>query len=193
MAEPASTHADVADTRWGRRPGSRPPLAVWAPAVFTVLLGLLLTLVIVLVVRPPGPLDQASLADQRNGLLLDGPVLDPEVAGVAFGRAPVVLLFLRETPDAEELERWAAELPDSTRVTAVVTSEAGSASAQSVELVWDEDERLARAVDLPEPRDGGPGIGYAVVDRDRVVRYSTLDPAWADNAFEVATIVGSVP
>jgi hypothetical protein len=62
-----------------------------------------------------------------------------------------------------------------------------------VEAVSDDEQRLAAAVNRPRPNAGGPGIGYAVVDSDRVVRYSTLDPEWAVNAFEVATIAGSVP
>jgi len=32
-----------------------------------------------------------------------------------------------------------------------------------------------------------------VVDSDRQVRYSTLDPVYLENAFEIATVVGSVP
>lgn len=50
----------------------------------------------------------------------------------------------------------------------------------------------AAAVDLPEPEDGGPGVGYAVIDSARVVRYATLDPRWHENAFELDTIVGAI-
>ena len=62
-----------------------------------------------------------------------------------------------------------------------------------VEVVVDPDGRLADAVALPTPVDGGPGIGYAVVDSQRQVRYSTLDPAYLVNAFEVTTILKWVP
>jgi hypothetical protein len=47
-------------------------------------------------------------------------------------------------------------------------------------------------VALPEPVDGGPGVGYAVADGERLVRYFTLAPNWPDNAVEVATITGAV-
>lgn len=187
------SHAEVVDARWGRIPGSRPPLPVWSPAVFSGLLGLILTLVVVLVVRPAGPMDQASLADQRNGLLLNGPTVASEVEGVAFGGEPVVLLFLRDTPDGARVSTWAAAVPDTARVVAVVQSGDATADLQGIQLVRDEEQQLAEAVDLPEPNASGPGIGYAVVDSERVVRYSTLDPSWSENAFEVATIVGSVP
>ena len=51
---------------------------------------------------------------------------------------------------------------------------------------------LADAVDMPTPVDGGPPVGYAVVDPDRTVRYATLDPAYLDNAFELDVITGAV-
>lgn len=46
---------------------------------------LVLTLVVVALVRPPGPVDDPDPADQRDGLLLDGPALPREAAGVRFG------------------------------------------------------------------------------------------------------------
>lgn len=193
MTTPPHTHREVADTRWGRRPGAVPPLPSWAPAAFAAVLAVLLTLVVVLVVRPAGPLDQADLADQRDGLLLDGPVVGQAVQGVQFGDVPVVLLFVREAPSEAPLAAWAAEVPDAARVVLVVQGEGASATTPAgIEVVADPEQRLAAAVDLPEPNAGGAGIGYAVVDSDRVVRYSTLDPAWAANAVEVATIAGAV-
>lgn len=61
-----------------------------------------------------------------------------------------------------------------------------------MQTVIDPTGALAAAVALPPPVGGGRGVGYAVVDAGRVVRYSTLDPSWPGNAFEVATIVGAV-
>lgn len=188
---------DVPDGRWGRMPGARPPLPAWAPAGFALVLGVLLTLVVVLVVRPPGPLDQDRLASQRDGLLLDGPQVPDQVAGVTFGSAPVVLLFLREPADTQVLTDWAAQVPDEASIVVVVQDPGRqnqeALAAQTVQVVNDPDEQLADTVGLPAPNIGGPGIGYAVVDSARVVRYATLDPSWRQNAFEVATIVGATP
>jgi len=98
------------------------------------------------------------------------------------------------------LDGWRRSLPPAAQVSVVVQGSAAADSAPGgargdstglVNLVEDPEGRLASAVSLPRPVDGGPGIGYAVVDADGVVRYSTLDPAWADNAFEVATILGA--
>lgn len=182
------------DDGWGRVPGLRPPLSARAPLVWFAALALALTAVVVVLVRPPGPLDQPDPAYQRDGLLLDGPVVPPEVAGVGFGGRPVVLLFDRALPDADALAGWLAGVRQRAAIRLVVPEPVPrSRELAGVPVVTDPTGRLAAAVDLPSPVDGGPGIGYAVVDSDRRVRYSTLDPAYLANAFEVATIVGSVP
>ncbi|HEV2087875.1 MAG TPA: hypothetical protein VGR21_06165 [Cryptosporangiaceae bacterium] len=163
--------------------------------MFGAVLAALLTVVMLAVVRPAGPLDQPDLAYQRDGLLDSAPAVPAQVGPVRFGGRPVVLLFLREPPDRRRLAGWLAGLPDRAEPVVVVQSPTplpvGPASPARV--VNDPQQRLAAAVSLPEPNDGGPGIGYAVVDSERVVRYSTLDPRWCDNAFEVATILGALP
>lgn len=192
---------DPVDVRWGRRPGARPPIPTGLPWVFAVVLAVLLAVVVLAVVRPAGPLDQPDLAYQRDGLLDAAPVVPAQVdvqgRVVGFGSQPVALLFLREPPDPQRLRGWLAGLPAAATPVVVVQSSPGAAGEVSAEVVaaapvvWDPDGRLAAVVALPTPNDGGRGIGYAVVDSDRVVRYSTLDPRWYDNAFEVATIIGA--
>lgn len=164
---------------------------------------LLLVLAVLLGSRGPGPLDQPDRANQRNGLLLDGPTVEPSPPGLGLSDGPTVLLFVRSSPDPDVLAGWRGMLPTDTHVVLVVQEpdpsstgdgEAGSsalAAAAGADLVVDPDGRLADAVDLPQPVDGGPGVGYAVIDTEGVVRYSTLDPAWPENAFEVATIAGA--
>lgn len=182
------------DDDWGRVPGLRPPMPAWAPLAWFAGLALVLTVVVVVLVRPPGPLDQPDPAYQRDGLLLDGGLVPKQVADVEFGGGPVVLLFDRDLPDPVALEQWLAEVPEPAVVRLVVPAPAPRLFADPrLEFVVDPAGRLAEAVGLPVPVDGGPGIGYAVVDSDRQVQYSTLDPVYVENAFEIATIVGSVP
>lgn len=183
------------DDDWGRVPGLRPPLPRWAPPAWFVSLALVLTVVVVVLVRPPGPLDQPDPANQRNGLLLAGPTVAPQVAGVDFGARPVVLLFDRDLPEGADLQRWVEQVPTGAEVHLVVPGplDPEAATALETKVVIDPQAGLAAAVDLPTPVDGGAGIGYAVVDSNRQVRYSTLDPVYLENAFEIATIVGSVP
>lgn len=174
----------------GRTPGRRPPLQSWAPLAWLVALAVVLTFVIVALVRPPGPLDDPDPAYQRDGLLLNGPVLPAQVVDVDFGGRAVVLLFVREVPPGDELAEWAAAVPEQAELRVVLP--APTNKELPVPTVVDPLNRLARAVDLPDPVDGGRPVGYAVVDADRVVRYATLDPDYLANAFEVTTIVGAV-
>lgn len=170
-----------------------PPMTARAVLLSAALLTALLVTVVLTVVHLPGPLDEATLANQRNGLLRGGPVLPAQVAGVRFGASPVVLLFVRRPPDRADVETYAAALPAAVRLDVVVQEPDSGATAAPEGLpgtvVPDPAGALARAVQLPEPNDGGPGVGYAVVDADRVVQYSTLDPSWPTNGFEAATIV----
>ena len=170
---------DPEDAEWGRLPGAAPPLRWWWPAVVFAAAVVVLAFVVTLVVRGPGPLDDPDAADQRDGLLLSGPTLPREVAGVSFGGRPVVLLFERTEPAGPAFERWRQAVAQ-TGADLLVLS--GGRRA----------ELLADAVGMPTPVDGGPPVGYAVVDPSRTVRYATLDPAYLRNAFEVDVIVGAI-
>lgn len=171
---------DQADVDWGRLPGAEPLLRWWVPMLVFGAAAVVLTLVVVLLVRDPGPRDDPDPAFQRDGLLLNGPTLPPQVAGVPFGGHPVVVLFDRRPPSGPEFDAWRAQV--SNDGVELVVAVAGTEPAA----------RLADAVDIPRPVDGGPPVGYAVVDPARTVRYSTLDPAYQDNAFEVDVITGAV-
>jgi hypothetical protein len=175
---------------WERTPGRRPPLPSWAPLAWFVALAVVLTFVIVALVGPPGPLDNPDPAYQRDGLLLNGPVVPEQVLGVDFGGRVVVLLFLRQAPQGDELAAWASAVPERAEVRVVLP--APTTEDLPAPMAVDPLNRLAGAVDMPEPVDGGRPVGYAVVDADRVVRYATLDPAFLTNSFEVTTIVGAV-
>jgi hypothetical protein len=186
-ATPTTTTADPAD---GRTPGRRPPLPAWAPLAWFAVLAAVLAFVIVALVRPPGPLDDVDPAFQRDGLLLDGPVVPDQAVGVEFGGRPVVVLFERSPPQPDALARWLAAVPDGADVR-VVLPEPTTAELPAP-VVVDRSNTLADVVDMPQPVDGGRPVGYAVVDSDRVVRYATLDPSYLTNSFEITTIVGAV-
>lgn len=181
----------VQDKLWGRVPGARPPMRVRTPLLFAAVSGAALTAVVLLLVRTPGPLDEGSFADQRNGLLDQRAIVDRNVDGVNFGGHVVVLLFVRRAPSLSDVQVWAKGLSE--RVTVrVVVQDPSSEMRTDGTLTVDRRRQLAQAVRLPRPNDGGPGVGYAVVDADRIVRYATLDPSWRGNGFEVATIASAV-
>ena len=193
-APPPSVLDDPDDVDWGRVCGCPPPIGARTPLWFAAVGGAVLVAVVLLLIRLPGPLDERTLADQRNGLVASGPVVSPVVDGVDFGGQAVLLLFQRQVPDATELARWRSGLPADLTVRVVVQVPAGAvpSTVAGVAVVTDPGRVLAEAVALPASRDGEAGVGYAVVDAGRVTRYATLDPSWAGNAFEIVTIVGAV-
>lgn len=177
-AEHAACCEDPQDVAWGRLPGAAPPLPTWVPAAVAAVLALVLTLVVVVLVRPPGPLDDPDPAGQRNGLLLDGPTLPPEAAGVRFGGRTVVVLFERDEPAGPAFETWRSTVSDGGVELVVRVGSAG--------------EELARRLGMPTPVDGMRPVGYAVIDASRTVRYATLDPGYEKNAFEVDVITSAI-
>lgn len=132
----------------------------------------------------PGFLDARDLPDHV-------PAVVPGVPGP--GRRAVVFFVrpaqLRATLDSltrdPSLRKMAA--------VAVVDSSALPVVPGPVPAVVDPSGRLASAYGMRRPLDGGPPVGYAVVDSSGRVRYATLDPGTADRLAEVSTILGATP
>ncbi|HWH30866.1 MAG TPA: hypothetical protein VNU26_18235 [Mycobacteriales bacterium] len=185
-----STTPPKADPAYGRTPGLRPPLPAWAPLAWFAAFAAVLAFVVIAMVRPPGPLDDADPAFQRDGLLLDGPLVPPQVVGVEFGGRPVVLLFVRQLPQPADLSEWLNAVPEGADVRIVLPQP--TTTELPAPTVVDRPGNLADAVEMPQPVDGGRPVGYAVIDSRRVVRYATLDPDYLTNAFEVTTMVNAV-
>ena len=161
-------------------PIDRLPLRWWVPAAGFAALGVALVSVVLRVVPMPGPLDDPDPAEQRDGIVRDGPLLPLGLGGVQFGGQTTVLLFERTAPSGPGYQRWSDEISqDGVRLVVCV---AGSPRSTA----------LARAVGLAVPTDGGAPVGYAVVDQDRRVRYETLDPVYQQNAFEVNVITRAI-
>lgn len=142
-----------------------------------------------------GGLDDPDQAQQRPGFL-DArrlPRHPPTVGGVpAYGERGVVF-FVR--PAQLQTVRSAVEgnrsLPRLARL--AIVSSSSVALEGITPVVGDPDGRLAVAYGMRRPRDGGPPVGYAVVDRAGRVRYATLDPDVGSGLKEVATIVRAEP
>lgn len=181
--------------------GAVPPLRARTLIVGAAVGLAVLVAAVLLLVPRVGPQDESSYADQRNGLLADGPSVPPSLDGIDFGGQVSALLFVRARPSSALVAGWHAALPAAVRAWVVVQAGAQEqatpvgerpARVAGLPVVLDAGQVLSRAVGLPRPNDGAPGVGYAVVDRQRQVRYSTLDPNWPSNGFEVATISGAL-
>lgn len=162
-------------------------IAVWAAAAIGF--GLLLA-----AMSSRGPFDDPDPARQRPGFLDGGglPAPAPDLGGAAFsfpGR-PGVVFFVRPT----QVAALCRHLPGSTvapRAALVVV--VPSPSVCPAAAVVDVDAgALARRFGMPSPVDGGPPVGYAVVDATGRIRYRTLDPQVERHLDEVTTILAAL-
>ena len=164
-------------------------MAVWL--VVAVTTGVLLALSRV----TTGPLDDPDPARQRPGYLDDGPLPVPAPQVTEDIPAPgrrAVIFFVRPS----ELEPLCEALPgfdpgQEVDVAVVLVGEGGRCP-EPIPVVADADGELAARYGLPAPRDGGPPVGYAVVDGAGDIRYRTLDPEVASLLGEVSTILRAV-
>lgn len=60
-------------------------------------------------------------------------------------------------------------------------------------FVTDHDGSLARHVGLRRPIDGGPPVGYVLVDSQAFVRFRTLDPGFGQRAWEIKLLLSGIP
>ncbi|MGH4003756.1 MAG: hypothetical protein ACRDSO_06565 [Pseudonocardiaceae bacterium] len=173
-----------------RDPRATPPrrralLTVWLLAA--VGLGVLL----LVAALAEGPFDDPDQAYQRPGLLDLHPLpvaAAPVTATVPQSGRPAVVFFTRP----ERFGPLCAALPGARVDADTVIVVAGSGAAPEcgpVSVVTDPSGRLATVYRMRTPADGGPPVGYAVVDEAGRIRYSTLDPAVVEELAEVRTIV----
>jgi len=141
--------------------------------------------------RLEGGRDDPDQAEQRVGFLDEGPLpipAPPVASGLpASGRATVVL-FLR--PGAQECREVSRSVASSAAVVAVLSGSAACAEVAGV--LVDPEGRTAAAYGMRVPADGGPPVGYAVVDDRAMVRYRTLDPHPAANSREIMTVLAGL-
>jgi len=144
--------------------------------------------------RSQGPLDDPDQAEQRVGFLDQAPLPIPATMvanGLPAAGRPTVVLFLRPDDALSECRNISRRVPASSATLVAVL--AGPASCPGVSgVLVDPERRMAREYGMRAPADGGPPVGYAVVDDQTRVRYRTLDPDPAANSLEVKTILAAL-
>lgn len=143
----------------------------------------------------PGPLDDPEPAYQRAGFVLARGgatrVSNLSLPGNPRGRRPVVIVFDRSLPNAEAFRTLQRGLPPAF-ATVLVVSDGRRPTLYPVPVVVDRRGRTAAAVGMRTPKDGGLPVGYAIVDRQARVRYTTLDPGYLQHGNEAATMAGAI-
>lgn len=175
--------------------GLAPPLSPWVPPLFWLAGSVVLVVVVLAVVPGPGPLDDPDPTYQRPGFVLargDATrVPNLSLPGSPPGRRPVVVVFDRALPDAESFRMLRRGLPPAF-VIVLVVSDGRRLTPYPVPVVVDRQGRTAAAVGMRSPKDGGPPVGYAIVDRQARVRYATLDPDYLRHGSEAATMARAI-
>ena len=174
-------------------------MASRAPLVFWAVTAAVLTAMVLIGVPSPGPLDDPSEGDQRAGFLIDRDearrVPDLQLPGGAVGSRPVVVVFDRRVPSPRRFSDLRQAVPEGVAAVIVVPharSPRRAAHNLNAPIASDPDGSVAQIIGMPVPRDGGPPIGYAVLDDDAFVRYATLDPGYLEHGFEVEIIAGAL-
>lgn len=168
-------------------PTRRALFAVWvaAAAAFVVLVSV--------AQRLEGPLDDPDQAEQRVGFVDEGSLPRPApmvTDGMPAGGRPTVVLFLRPAGAAAQCRDVSRRVSSAAGLVVVL---AGPASCVGIPAVLvDPVGRTAVAYGMRSPANGGPPVGYAVVDAETRIRYRTLDPDPAAHGPEITTILGAL-
>lgn len=140
-----------------------------------------------------GPADDPDPAYQRPGVLdlaalpAPAPAVIPQVPRPG---SPAVVFF--ERPD--RLAALCAALPGTglTGETELVVVTSGPVTeCGAVPVVADPAGRIAEGYGMRTPIDGGPSVGYAVVDATGSIRYRTLAPEISELQ-EVSVMLGAL-
>ena len=148
--------------------------------------------------RAGGPLDDQDLAFQRPGFLdahgapFNAPVLTPRI-----GRPGerLIVFFVREeqTKPLHDALMQRTHPLDEVATVVVYAGRGIDHSDVVTQFIPDVEGTIASSYRMPRPRDGGPPVGYAIVDRLGMVRYRTLDPTVWKRLDEVETMWAVTP
>lgn len=137
-----------------------------------------------------GGLDDPDPARQRPGVLDTGglPASAPQVDGVPTAGRPAVIFFVRSNEAMALCRALSKSTSPFNGAFDVVVAESSPGCPPGVVTVID-GGWLAQRFGMPVPTDGGPAVGYAIVDARGRIRYRTLDPQPARHLGEVSTMV----
>ena len=143
------------------------------------------------------PLHDPDQAWQRTGVLLPAQTYpSPSVGGEPRPGQRAIVFFARRLT-GHHLFHDLADQADLARAAdlIVVTPDGSRPVIQSGirRFVMDADGSLATAFGLRRPVDGGPPVGYVLVDSRGDIRFRTLDPGFGQRAWEIKLLLGDLP
>ena len=144
------------------------------------------------------PLEDPDLALQRPGFLdaHSSPFEAPHVTQTLPRPGERLVVFFVRPAEAAPLELALRNRKRFSPAASVAVVVSGSTSGRREgPAVWipDPGSHLAAGFRMRLPRDGGPPVGYALVDTAGRVRYRTLDSTMAQRLEEVETMLRATP
>lgn len=142
------------------------------------------------------PLNDPDQARQRTGVLLPAHTyLCPTVEGEPRPGHRAIFFFARSLADRHLF----SDLTDQSDLAnaadlIVVTSDGSRPILQGgiQRFMTDADGSLATAFGLRSPIDGGPPVGYVLVDSHGNIRFRTLDSGFRERAWEIKLLLGGI-
>lgn len=142
------------------------------------------------------PLNDPDQAWQRTGVLLPAHTYPAPTAGVEPRPGHrVIIFFARSLTDRYLFHDLADQADLGSAADLIVVTPDGSRPVIE-NGIWrfamDTDGALARAVGLRRPIDGGPPVGYVLIDSHGYIRFRTLDPGFGQRAWEIKLLLGGI-
>jgi hypothetical protein len=143
------------------------------------------------------PLHDPDQAWQRTGVLLPAQTYpSPTVGGEPRPGQRAVFFFARSLTDHHLFHDLADQSDLSRAADLIVVTPDGSRPVIESGIrhfAKDADGSLATAFGLRRPIDGGPPVGYALVDSHGYIRFRTLDLEFEQRAWEIKLLLGGLP
>jgi hypothetical protein len=144
------------------------------------------------------PLDDPDLVFQRPGFLdpHGTPFAAPRFADNLPSPGRRAVVFFVRPEQAVSLSSAISsnrKLLADARLAAVLSEGQAPTDPSDTSCIVDSSRRLAERFPMRRPRDGGPPVGYAIVDSSGLVRYTTLDPGASQRLKEVRTMLAATP
>jgi hypothetical protein len=142
-------------------------------------------------------LNDSGQAHQRTGVLFPPYMYrSPMVDGEPRPGHRAVFFFARSLANDHLFSDLAdqADLASATDLIVVTPDGSRPLIEQGIKgFVGDSDHSIARAFGLRPPIDGGPPVGYVLVDAEGYIRFRTLDPGFSRRTWEIKLLLGDMP
>jgi hypothetical protein len=142
-------------------------------------------------------LDDSDQARQRTGILLPAQTYQFPTVGVEPRPGHRMIIFFARNLTDRYLLSDLADQSDLVRTAdlIVVTPDGSKPVIENgiQRFATDTDGSLARLVGLHRPIDGGPPVGYVLIDSQGFIRFRTLDPGFGQRAWEIKLLLGGLP